>query len=83
MNKPSQRGLKTLPLDRKEGQTPKLSNVALGRSQRAQLRNLESVIVLPTPDFMAELITVGINGIPQAVVSTNNLIMNLGVCAEF
>ena len=43
---------KVLLLDSEERQAPKLSNVALGRCQIAQLSNFEPVVVGPAPHFM-------------------------------
>jgi hypothetical protein len=65
-----------------EGQTPKLSDIALRVRQCTQLLNPEPVLVLPGPHLVAQLVAIGVDDVPEAVVRRHDLAMKSFVVAE-
>jgi hypothetical protein len=55
-------------MQRKKGQAPKLSNIALRRGKTTERRDLETVVVRPAPDLAAQLVSVLVDEIPKVVV---------------
>ena len=78
-----------IPPHRQKRQTPQLPHIALrrilarGRRQRAQRRETEiSIAVHPAPDFGAEVLGVGLEGVPEVVVGCEDVGVDGGVGAE-
>ena len=78
-----------IPPDRQKRQRPKLPHIGLSgvlarrRRQRAQRRELEIIIsVRPAPDFGAEVLGIGFEGVPEVVVGCKDPSMDGGVGAE-
>ena len=72
------------PPYRQEGQAPQLPDIALRRAQRAQRLHLKSIrrIVLPAPHFTTQLLGIGINQVPEMVVSRHDFVVQRRVVAE-
>jgi hypothetical protein len=74
--------LKFLSMHSQKRQTPELPHIALSSDVVSKLHDLESIIVAPAPNLVAQLGFVGINDVPESVIGGYNLRVELLVFAE-